>query len=223
VAIALAGEALLSLLPLKLKEQLAAIGQRTSYADGELIHSRGDPAPRMGIVIRGRVRLCRLHASGAQTYVSVVRPGQHYGDVVMFGSNQRRTHDALAIGNAVVDHYDAQAFTRLLDTPAIMKALYQIASQRLIGAMGMNDDLRNLPRDVHLAKMLLVLSRQSADGASLQLVQEDLAALLGTTPMTISKALASLKASGLVETGYRQVRIVDHARLKAWLAERIDG
>lgn len=223
MAIALAGEALLSLLSLKLKEQLAAIGQRSSYADGELIHSRGDREPRMGIVICGGVRLCRLHASGAQTYVSVVRPGQHFGDVVMFGNGGRRTHDALAIGEVLIDHYSAAAFARIVEIPEVLQALYRITSQRLIGAMAMNDDLRNLPRDVHLAKMLLVLTRQSADGVSLNLVQEDLAALLGTTPMTISKSLASLKAAGLVETGYRQVRIVDHARLKSWLADRIDG
>lgn len=221
--IGLAGEVLLDLLEPSIRFQLAALGQRRSYADGELIHSRGDLQPGMGIVIQGQVRLCRLHASGTQTFVSMVRTGQHFGDVLLFGKRPRRTHDALAEGAVLIDHYDAAAFSQVMDLPDVVKALYRVTAQRLTRAMAMSDDLRGLPREVHLAKVLLALWRQGGGAASIVCVQEDLAALLGTSTMTLSKCLGVLKREGLIETGYRQVRVKDPDRLQAWLAAQTSG
>ena len=44
--------------------------------------------------------------------------------------------------------------------------------------------------------------------------------MLGVSQMTLSKALASLRAQGLVKTGYRKVALPDPERLEAWLTER---
>ena len=52
MAISLAGDALLDLLSPPTRASLADLGQRRTYVDGELIHSRGDPNPGMGVVIR---------------------------------------------------------------------------------------------------------------------------------------------------------------------------
>lgn len=219
--IALAGEVLLDLLSPVTRSELAALGQRSSYSDSELIHSRGDPGAGMGIVIKGRVRLCVLHANGAQTFVSMVRPGQHFGDVLLFGNHRRRTHDALAEGAVLIDHYDAQAFERALDISEVLRALYRVTAQRLSGSMAMNDNLRSMPREAHLAKILLVLLRQSHSPDSVPCIQEDLAALLGTSTMTVSKCLGQLKREGLIATGYRLVRIPDPERLRNWLAAKV--
>ncbi|MBN8501861.1 MAG: Crp/Fnr family transcriptional regulator [Sphingomonadales bacterium] len=221
MSISLAGEALLELLTCDAQAQLARLGQRKAYGDGELIHSRGDDSAALGIVIAGKVRLCRLHADGTQTMVSMVRAGQHFGDVLMFAAHLRRTHDAVAVGQVQIDHYDEAAFARALEIPAVIQALYRVTSQRLVGAMAMNDDLRSLPRDVHLVKMLLALSRGHHGTAALDIVQEDLAALLGASVMTVSKGLSVLRRAGLVETGYRQIRIVDRPALQQWLAARL--
>jgi hypothetical protein len=36
--------------------------------------------------------------------------------------------------------------------------------------------------------------------------------------MTLAKSLALLKREGLIETGYRQVRVTDREKLRRWLA-----
>ncbi|MFM5955267.1 MAG: Crp/Fnr family transcriptional regulator [Novosphingobium sp.] len=221
--ISLAGEVLLDLLSPAVCARLAEPALRKAYRGGELIHSRGDMQAGMGIVIRGRVKLCRIHPNGTQTFVSMVRQGQHFGDVLLFGKRRRRTHDALAEGAVLIDHYDAAAFERVLDIPEVIKALYRVTAQRLTGAMAMNDDLRSLPREVHLAKILLVLWRQGGERNSLTCIQEDLAALLGTSPVTLSKCLVTLKREGLIETGYRQVRILDPELLRGWLKAQTGG
>lgn len=217
--IALAGENLLQLLDAPARDWLAAKGQRRSYVDGELLHNRGDTEPAMGIVISGQVELCRIHADGANRFVSVVQPGQHFGDIIMFG-RRKRTHDAVAIGETTVDHYDRVAFESLLGHPEVVLALYQVTALRLNGSLAMSDDLRSLPREVHLAKLLLHQWRHGGGQAVIPCTQEDLAGLLGTSVMSISKYLAALKREGLIETGYRQVVLNDPQRLRRWVRER---
>lgn len=218
--IALAGLALLDLLTEEQRRWLSALGTRRSYQDGELIHRRGDGDPSMCVVISGQVRLTRLHADGTQIFVSSIQPGQHFGDVLLHAGRQRRTHDAVAVGAVQLDHYDADAFARVTDNPDVLLALYRITSIRLSGAMAMSDDLRGLPRAAHLAKILLALRTDGDPRGTIECVQDDLAALIGTSVMTLSKALAELKRAGLIETGYRTVRIVDRKALSAWLAAR---
>jgi CRP/FNR family cyclic AMP-dependent transcriptional regulator len=71
-----------------------------------------------------------------------------------------------------------------------------------------------------LAKLLLTLTSNAAAGDAVGVVQEDLASILGVSAMTLAKSLARLKREGLIETGYRQVRVPDRARLKRWLASQ---
>lgn len=216
----LAGHALLDLIDAEAAAWLAALGTRRRYGDGETIHFRGDRNPTMCVVIEGHVRMVRHRADGNRLFVTLIAPGQHFADVLMFPGQGKRTHDALAEGQVAIDHYDAAAFAKLLGRPEIMHALYRITARRLVGAMTMIDDLRSLSPETHLAKVLLhIRSREGSD--TIAVLQEDLAALLGVSPMTLAKSLALLKREGLVETGYRRISLPDPARLRGWLAMRL--
>jgi CRP-like cAMP-binding protein len=178
------------------------------------VHERGDPNPEMAIVISGQIRLLRLRENGQEGVVSSVGPGQHYADVLMF-RRQARTHRAIAAGATQLDLYDLAAFERILERPEIIRALYRITAERLIGTMNMLDDVRSLPREAHLAKLLLHLHRR-ANGEPIKCVQDDLAGLLGVTTMTVAKGLRALRQAGLIETGYRKVRVRDPSGLRVW-------
>ena len=147
--------------------------------------------------------------------MTVVGAGQHFADVLMF-TRRTRTHRAIAQGATELDIYDRSAFERIMERPAIVRALYQVTAERLVGTMNMLDDVRSLSREAHLAKLLLHLHRRSTSD-SIECVQDDLAGLLGVTTMTVAKALRLLREQGLIETGYRRVRVTDPARLRVWL------
>lgn len=213
---AISGEVLFDLLSPEAREWMASQGKRRSYEDGSFIHNRGDEQPAMGVVIQGKVRLFQLRPNGAQTFVSMVRPGSHYGDIILF-MGKRRTHHAVAVGQTVVDHYCPVAFAKLLKNIDIVQALYRITAGRLGQSMAMSDDLRVLPRDVHVGKILLGQWRRRGDSDWIAMVQEDLAGLVGITTMTLSKSLARLRSAGLIETGYRKIRVCDAEALKAWI------
>ena len=214
----LAGPSILANLSSGDREWLAAQGRRRSYADGAVVHERGDPNPEMTIVIAGRIRLVRLRFNGQEGIVSTIGPGQHFADVLMFGQRSR-THRAVALRATEVDLYDRAAFERIVAHPQIVRALYHVTAERLVGTMNMLDDLRSLSREAHLAKLLLHLHARSR-GEPIECVQDDLAGLLGVTTMTVAKSLRALREGGMIETGYRRVKVLDPARLRAWLAEQ---
>jgi CRP/FNR family transcriptional regulator, cyclic AMP receptor protein len=198
---------------------LRSLGRRKTYADGTIIHQRGDSDAAMGIVVEGVVKLYRQLSNGQQLLMVTVNPGQHYADNHAFGSS-RRTHHGMAVGETTVDHYPQAAFLKLMSHPGITRAFYRVTALRLGHAIEILDDIRSLPPEVRLAKMIAVMHRSAGEPDRIECLQEELANLLGVSTMTLAKAIKSLRCEGLVKTGYRYVSIPDPARLDAWVEER---
>lgn len=219
--ITLRGASLLEMLSDEATRQLLAIGQRETYPDGALIQSRGDPSPSMAVVLEGKVRICRISSAGHETLVSIIDKDQHWGDGLMFGGTHLRHHDALAEGDVVLARFDADAFAQVLELHDVVKTLYEINARRLILQLEFQDDLRSLPADVLVAKFLLFLWDQRKNDGPLGFAQGDLASVLGLSNMTTAKALATLRTKGFIETGYRQLQIVDRQNLRDWVVANI--
>ena len=195
--------------------QLAALAQRRSYRDQEVIHERGDRGASLSIVIEGNVSLYRIMRDGSIVFASSVAAGQNYADAV---SGVARTHRAIAQGATIVDHYDQTAFDEILNHhPAILKALYQLSSYRLALAIEMLDDFRILPTRVRLAKMILRMAQASPLDGVVLCKQEELAQIVGLSTVSVIQNLKLLAAEGLIATGYRQIKVLDLDRLELWI------
>lgn len=131
-----------------------AFAIRRSYRDGELIHERGDPMQSVGIVAKGQVRLLHLGAGGQELLHTAHGPGEAYDDVLAVDGGAR-SHRAVASGETAVDHIAADSFRQLLIHPSIVRAFYTIAAARLKQASQRFDDMRTLPPELRLARLLL--------------------------------------------------------------------
>jgi CRP/FNR family transcriptional regulator, cyclic AMP receptor protein len=211
---------ILALLSEKERTHLAALGKRRTYRDQEVIHERGDAGACLSIVIDGSVSLYRIMSDGSIVFASSVNPGQNYADAATVAGTAR-THRAIARGGAVVDHYDPVAFQEILNHhPSIIRALYQVSSYRLNITIEMLDDARILPTRVRLAKMILRLERASSKPGSVPGKQEELAQILGLSTVSVIQNLKLLAAEGLIQTGYREIRVPAVDRLKRWVEVR---
>lgn len=198
---------------------ISSLAVRRSYRAGELIHDRGDKPAYMGIVVRGAVRLMSPRSEGREIYLTRVNAGQNFGDMTLpFG--KACAHRALAMEDAQVDHISGAAFTQIIQLPNIAFALYKVAAFRLALTMEILDDIRTLPADALVAKLLLSFHDSMDRPRTMEFVQDNLASYLGVSLVTLNKALRSLREAGLVATGYRQISIIDPGRLRQWLANR---
>lgn len=198
---------------------ITSLAVRRSYRAGEMIHDRGDTPAYMGLIVSGVLQLVSPRHDGREIYLTRVYAGQNYGDITLpFG--ERCEHRAIAITDTQVDRLSGEAFAQIMQKPAIALALYNVAAFRLVLTLDMLDDLRTLPADALLAKLLLSFHNGEEGPRTLDFVQDNLASYLGVSLVTLNKALRSLRQAGLVKTGYRQISITDPQLLREWLAAR---
>ena len=203
---------LTELLSLEEMNLISSLAVRRSYRAGEMIHDRGDQPAYMGVVVGGAVRLVSPRHDGREIYLTRVNAGQNFGDMTLpFGKSC--VHRALAIEDTQVDRITGTAFAQIVEQPNIAFALYKVAAFRLALTMEMLDDMRTLPADALVAKLLLSFHENMDQPGALDFVQENLASYLGVSLVTLNKALRSLKHAGLVENGLSAAQ--DHRSGKA--------
>lgn len=195
---------------------MESLAVRRKYRDGAIIHERWDRDQTVGIVIAGRVKLIHPRSDGLEVFSGLIHTGQNYGDAALL-HGQERQHRAVAIGSTVIDHIEKAAFNQLLRNAAIARAFYIVASFRLSVSLALLDDMRTLPPEVRLGK-LIVRMHQAAEGSDrLDFLQEEFAGMLGISTVTLAKALRQLRRHGFIATGYRHILINDPEKLVAWL------
>lgn len=199
---------------------VSSLAVRRCYRNGELVHDRGDGPAKMGIVVRGSIMLVNPCANGRQLFLCRVKAGQNFGDIALPFS-AICAHRAIAVGDTQIDHISNDGFRQLMERPSIAWAFYQVAAYRLALAIRMLDDLRSQPVDVIFAKLLLDFHESMGKSRTLEFVQDDFASYIGVSLVTLNKALRTLKQAGLIDTGYRQLCIVDPDGLRQWVDARM--
>lgn len=186
---------------------------------GQVLFHEGDRGDRLYVITSGKVKLGRTSPDGRENLLTVLGPGEMFGELALFDPSERSatatavsdTH-AVALGNDDLQHW-------LTGRPAVSTRLLQALARRLRRT---NDTLADLVfSDVpgRVAKALLDLSerfgRPAADGTLVahELTQEELAQVVGASRETVNKALADFAQRGWLRLEARAVVILDAERL----------
>lgn len=198
-------------------EQVSKLAHRVSYKDGQALHARGDAPGGLCLIASGAVKFGRFSRGGAFNLLIMLGPGGHFGDIAAFlGSS--RGNNAYAVGHTEIDVFDEHVLDDLLILqPVFARALNRANATRLMGLMELYDDMRTLAVTERLAKVLWYHAGRGEIADGVACLQRDLADVLGVSQMAISKSLKQLENAGLIETGYRCVRIRNKSRLEVWL------
>jgi CRP/FNR family cyclic AMP-dependent transcriptional regulator len=186
---------------------------------GEHLFLEGQDGDRLYVVLDGKIKLTRAAADGRENLLSVLGPGEMFGELSLFDPRPR-TSSASAVTDATVAALAHDALRAWLPgRPDVsMHMLQSIARRR-----GPNDVVADLVfTDVpgRVAKNLLDLAdrfgEQERDGLHVHhdLTQEELAQLVGASRETVNKALADFAARGWLQISARSVLILDTERLR---------
>jgi CRP/FNR family transcriptional regulator len=199
-----------------LRHQMAEV----KLSRGEHLFMEGDDGDALYVVIDGKMKLTRAAADGRENLLSVLGPGEMFGELSLFDPRPR-TSSASAVTDvtlAALGHDALRAW--LLEHPeASMHMLRQLA-RRLRRANDVTADLVFTDVPGRVAKNLLDLAdrfgQQEHDGLHVHhdLTQEELAQLVGASRETVNKALADFAARGWLQISARSVLILDAERLR---------
>ncbi len=187
-----------------------------SVAAGSVLLTPNDPAERFFVILQGGVKLYQLSPAGEQQIVHQYAPGDTFGEAAMWTGGTYPVF-AEATDATVVLAVGRSLLRRLLseDVERAFRMLAGLSSKlREFAALIEDLSLRDVPG--RLSRRLLELSRDRAGGTfRLPVSKRDLAAQLGTTPESLSRALGRFRQAGWIDVRGPAVTVRDRAALRA--------
>jgi CRP/FNR family cyclic AMP-dependent transcriptional regulator len=197
---------------------------RSMLTDVELpradrLFDEGDAGDRLYVVLEGKIKLTRAASDGRENLLSVLGPGEMFGELSLFDPRPR-TSSAVAVTDvrlAALAHADLLSW--LTGRPDVALHLLRALARRLRRANDVMADLVFTDVPGRVAKALLDLAErfgeQQEDGLQVHhdLTQEELAQLVGASRETVNKALADFAARGWLQLSAKSVLLIDPDRL----------
>jgi CRP/FNR family transcriptional regulator, dissimilatory nitrate respiration regulator len=197
-------------------DRLAAATVPLYFDKGQAIVQCGDPCTGFHVVVYGQVKLAFTSPQGVEKVVEIVRPGQSFGEALMFLDKPYIVF-AQTLADSMLLHVAKQAVFEGLGNGFGRRMIAGLAGrlhglvrdveaytlrsgqERIIGYL-----LAELPEDIVLGEAEVRLT----PGKSV------LASRLNMTPEHFSRILHELAQAGLIEVNGRSIRIPDVARLR---------
>jgi CRP/FNR family transcriptional regulator, dissimilatory nitrate respiration regulator len=182
----------------------------------ELIMRQGDPATAFFIVIDGWVKIYRNTVSGDETVIDIMKEGDSIAGAVAL-TGHRYIATAEAVSAARVGRIPADHLVRCIrGSPDIAMAVITSISQHMHHLIQRVEQLKAQSGVQRVAEFIasLSLAEQGQCATALPYDKVLIAARLGLTPESLSRAFAKLRAVG-VAIDASQVVIKDIARLRS--------
>jgi len=204
-----------------LTEELARVAVERKYNKGQVIFSQGEEGKGFYVVLEGRVKVFRLSFQGKSQILNIVGPGEPVGEVAVFQGSSFPAY-AQAMEDSRLLYFPREAFVELIKgTTSLALGMLAIMSKRLRRLANLVEELSLKEVPGRLAAYLLRLAKEQGGGEEILLgvAKGQLAEMLGTTPETLSRALAKMASQGLLEVRGSRVKILDSQTVEE-LAER---
>lgn len=201
----------LGALPVADQDELTR-GMRTRrFKADEVLYHRGDTATYASVVQEGLVKAMLFDDDGRVALVALHGPGELFGELALF-TDAPREATVIAVVPTTVIQLTREAYWRIVGRdPKACGPMFAHLGRTIQRLEARYEDLvfQDVPR--RLAKYLLELDRQ---GAQLPITQDDLAAAIGSTRVTVNKLLSDLERRGLVTVDRRRIEVRDRAALE---------
>lgn len=208
-------------LPDLLQQELVRRSVVRSYRRGQAVTRAGVRLDGLYGLLEGRLWVTRPVGSDAEDLIHVAEAGFWIGEYSLL-SGHPAVVGTRATTAARLLLLPRREFERMVETePRWYRPLAMLAIERQGLLARQLSDTRALPPEERLRRRLadLVELRRAERFATgpivLRLSQEELARIVGVSRQTLNSLLAALRDEGLVEVGFRSLRIPDPARLCA--------
>ena len=207
-------------------EQLAPLVEmleRRTYRKGQVILRQGDEGDSLFVIVSGRVRIYTLSPEGHELSVMIGDPGDFFGEMAML-DGEPRSANAEAMQRTEVLLLQRRAFRHhLLAHPTAALHIIETLSQRLRRTTESAEELVSLNVPQRIARKLLELAERygvdHGDGTliDLDLSQEAIASLVGTTRESANRALSRWREQGIVQIERVRIRVLNPEKLEELL------
>lgn len=178
---------------------------------GYLIYLQGTQATCFYFLKSGRVKSFIQSEDGAERVLNLYRAGSLFGEASFF-DELPRVSSAVALTPCEIIAIDRELVTQeFARNPDLALAMMQYLARTVRLLSGQVDQMAFRPARWRVANCLLTLA--SGAGA-VSCTQDDIAAAVSASRVTVSRVLNEFAQRGWVELGYRTIRLAEPEPLK---------
>jgi len=191
--------------------RLLAIARRRTFARGEVVFHRDDPANALHLIVAGRFAVSITTPLADTALLAVRGPGDAFGELALVSSGETlRSATVSALEAGETRSVFRADFARLRrEHPAVDAVLTAILAERVTRLSERLTEAYYLPAEARVLRRLAELAELY--GGAVPLPQEALAELAGTSRATVNRVLRDQEKQGRIELG--RARIVVSERL----------
>jgi CRP/FNR family transcriptional regulator, cyclic AMP receptor protein len=154
---------------------------------------------------KGRVMVTRVAVSGEEMIMALGDPGEILGDMTVM-DQALRSATVTALTDCTVRVLSCEQFRSLICRHGAVDAVARHAFARFREAELARFEMGTLPADQRIACALVRLMAGNPD-VGIDLSQDQLARMIGTSRNTVVAVLASLRAQGVIMTSRRRLTV----------------
>ncbi len=199
---------------------LLEIGRTTEVPAGHVLFHKGDEPDRFFVLVTGSARASAPSHDGRDLVVRLLTAGEIFGEIGVL-DGMARTADVTTTEACELLVFERNRFNRyLLDHPEVALELARLLARRLRHTTELLSDNAFLGVPARLAKVLLSLARSGGDPndveqrIEIELSQQELGEMVGTSRVSINKQLREWEEQGLVKIRRRRLKILDFEGLE---------
>jgi CRP/FNR family transcriptional regulator, cyclic AMP receptor protein len=203
-------------LPAELQQLILSGSRVRDYAKGQVIGLEGQATTGLRAVLEGQVQVVRRAGMDDEGLVYVGGQGFWFGEYAVLMDAPEVLVSVIARTKARILFLPKAEFERIVrDEPRYFREFAKLAFARMAALLRAYAQASSLAPEERLRGQLALLTQlkieeQSLQGAvDLPLSQADLAAIVGVSRQTINPMLGTLADRGLIELGFRRIRILD--------------
>ena len=186
---------------------------------GEIIYFQNDSADSLYLILKGKVRVFHISASGKEITLEILEKGRIFGESSFLGEHKRPTTVEAVNTVELVSCNIKNLVPVLRKSEELMVLMFQHLSQTCNYLSNQIYRLTNYDRYQKIASFLLEETFDSrADKRTEEYVvpytHEEIASLLGMNRVTVSKVLASFAEQGVIRSEYGRTIILDKKKLE---------
>jgi CRP/FNR family cyclic AMP-dependent transcriptional regulator len=193
--------------------------RRRRFGRREVVFHQGDLGDHFHLVVRGRFAVQASTPLGDVVTLVVVGPGDFFGELALLDPASRRNATVIALEPAETVVLTGERFNELRrENPSVNRVLVDALAARLLHMTDALVEALYLPVETRLLHRLAEIAQDwnwGDEQGRLQLTQEDLALMAGTTRPTVNRVLQRAAREGAVALGRGYIDILDLDRLRA--------
>jgi CRP/FNR family transcriptional regulator, cyclic AMP receptor protein len=193
--------------------RVLSIARRRTFARREVVFHRGDPADTLHLVHTGRFAVRIQTALGDTVMLSMIGPGETFGEIALLDGVGPRSATVVALEKAETRAIHKVDFDALRERhPAIADILARALALRVRRLSELLLEAHYEPAD---RRVLRRIAEFGADGGTIPLTQEELSNLAGTSRATVNRVVNEAQARGELEVRRGRIEVLDAAALAA--------